>query len=131
MAKTTLTPSEVANQAGRESLVEADGFQATAATGTPVSLIASRKLQLKALTMKALTAGTAGATTAKVQKNGVDVAGAQASIDNAEADGTTKSAGPVAETILNAGDMATVVVTAAATGGANVGFKLVCAEVYD
>ena len=136
MAKTTLTPSEVANQAGKEFPIEVDGFQATAATGIVAGFLATRRTLVRSMQMSSGASGTANSTAAKLQKKGTngsltDIAGASVSIDNADADGTRVTAGPDAETILEPGEGCVITVTAAATGGTNFSYKFVGVEVFD
>jgi hypothetical protein len=131
MAKTTLTPSEMANQAGREFEVPVDGFQATIAAASVAGMLASRKLKLKAVQAKCGVCGSAGQTDVQAHVNGTLVPGATVTIDNADADGTIKTAGPSSETIINPGDTVEIVVSAAPTGGQDGAYKIVCVEVYD
>jgi hypothetical protein len=88
----------------------------TIATATIQSYIAEKYTKLKGFRAHAAVCGTAGATTVKVQVNGVDVPGATITIDNADADGTKKAAVFTAFEV-KPGDLVQFVVSAAPTGG--------------
>lgn len=109
------------------SSMRLSGGQATAAAATIASMVADAPMTMKQLSVKAIVAGTASATTVKVQKNGADVAGATLTIDNADADGILKTL-PLAVDVA-AGDLITLVVSAAATGATGLGASLLLGKV--
>lgn len=89
--------------------------QAVPTTGVKNSILADSPTTLSTLYIKAGTAGTAGASTVAVLVNGVSKG--SLTIDNAEADGTSK--GLAIDLAIEAGDEVAISVTAVATGVAN------------
>lgn len=89
--------------------------QATPTTGVKASSLADSPNTVGTLYVKAGTAGTAGASTVAVLINGVSKG--SLTIDNAEADGTSK--GLAINLPIEAGDQVDLSVTAVATGVAN------------
>ena len=75
------------------------------------------------------TTGTAGSTTVKAQQNGSDITNATTTTANTEADGTSKR-GAATSVTLAAGDIITINVTAAPTGGANGTYSLYLKPVH-
>lgn len=131
MTKTTQTPAEIQNQAGREKIFPVGGGQAAVALGDLAGFVADRKYLLKNITLKVLDAGSANTTTLIAQVNGVAVPGASASIINTAANGTKAPAVPTAETILNPGDSLLLSISAIATAATFVVGTAYLAEVYD
>lgn len=132
MAKTTLTPSEIANAfAGKEFPVVLNSMQLAAATGSPAGMIVDRKLLVRSISLFAGTAGSSGTTTFQAHKNGSAITGAAVSIANDDADGTTVVAAPTSETTLEPGDRLELVCTAAAGSGADIYARILCVEVFD
>lgn len=89
--------------------------QATPTVGVKASTLADSPTTLATLYVKAGTAGSAGASTVAVLVNGVSKG--SLTIDNAEADGTSK--GLAINLPVEAGDQVDLSVTAVATGVAN------------
>ena len=90
-------------------------FQASPTTGVKATILADSPTTLATVYAKAGTAGTAGTSTIDVLVNGVSQG--TLSIDNAEADGTSKGLAYNVE--LEAGDEVRLSVTAVATGAAD------------
>jgi hypothetical protein len=121
MAKTTLTPAEFAQRfAGREFPVECSGGQRTIATGLVASKLMRGKGVLRAMSAKALVCGTVGSTVLELSVNGA-AAIASITIDNADVDGTQKSAGVNPSVALNPGDIVEINCTTAPTAGSGLG----------
>lgn len=97
--------------------VRLNGFQATVATATIAGMVVEKDMKLKSFAAKVMVAGSAGATTVKMQKNGVDITGATITIDNTAADPTLTTV--ALDVALVAGDQIAIVVSAAPTGGTN------------
>lgn len=117
MTKLTLTPSELSQKASGlnfpQQTIHAE--QATVSTAVIWRGVALRKCHLQHIMMGLATTGTANDTDVQVKKDGVQI-GSTGTIDNTEADGTTKSVAIAAD--IEEGAVVTVEVTAAPTGGA-------------
>lgn len=92
-----------------------NAFQGTIATGIIGGMICNQAGKLVNLRTSVGTCGSADATVVQVHKNGVSQG--SLSTDNAEADGTKKSLD--LNVSVAVGDLITLVVSAAPTGGAN------------
>ena len=132
MAKTTLTPSEVANVGGREFINSLEAADiGTITTGVKSRKQYERTSQLKGLRLNVGTTGSAGLTTAVVNINGTPVTGLSVSVDNSDADGTTDFDGPDDETLINPGDIVDIEITAEPTAGSDATLTAETVEVFD
>lgn len=131
-AKTTLSPSEIANLfAGREFVQEVGNFlEAQAAAGVVYAHRIEKKCLLRAVRMRAGVCGSAGQTDGTASVNGVAVPGIAMTIVNTDTDGTELVDQPTAETILNPGDLLTLETTAVATALADFSMKALLVEVF-
>ena len=115
--KVALTPSELATRVGALTFTSADLSIAQATIATAVlepRLRITEPGRIESLTIRAGVAGTAGATTVVVNKNGAPV-GNSATIDNADADGTSLTVA-IGEDVEE-GDVVDIEVTVAPTAG--------------
>lgn len=95
--------------------------QATIATAVLISYVAQYDGVIGDIGLTVGTTGTVGATSLVVNKNGTPLATAPADVDNTDADGTTVSTdlSGDAEAAFVAGDVISIEVDAAPTGGAD------------
>lgn len=126
----TQSPSEAQSRiTGVETLETLDA----SVIGTATAVVLARKLALKKYVIKGLrlnvgTTGSAGTTTAVANIDGVAVTGLTVSIANTDTDGTTKVDGPTSETVVDAGSVMDIELTAVATANADVTAQLILAE---
>lgn len=100
--------------------------QATVATAVLISYVAQYDGVIGDIGLTVGTTGTAASTSVVVNKNGTPLATAPADVDNTDADGTTVSAdlSGDAEAAFVAGDVISIEVDAAPTGGADLDVTL-------
>ena len=92
-----------------------DGYQQTPAVLGFATTLLDKDVKLTKFRMKVDTTGTAGATTCRVHRNGVDIPGAEITIDSSDPDGTQKSV--ALDVDLEAGDLIVIYTVATPTGG--------------
>lgn len=102
---------------------------ASAAVMAGSRFIADKKYKVKGLRMHIGTAGTAGATTAVANVDGVAVTGLTVTIGNADPDGSLFVDGPTNDTFINPGQVVDLELTAVATANADPTVQLILAEV--
>lgn len=100
-----------------EGSVNLTGDQASPSVAALTSFVAAKAMRLQSLALNMGTAGSAGQTDVAVDVDGTDVA--TATVDNADADGSTKLADLSIPVDIDAGSVVKLEVTVIPTGGAN------------
>ncbi len=100
-----------------EGSMDLTGDQGSPSVATLATFVAGKAMRLQSLALNMGTAGTGGQTDVAVDVDGADVA--TATVDNADADGSTALADLSTPVDVAAGAVVKLEVTAIPTGGAN------------
>lgn len=111
-----------------EQVTNLTGFQVSISTASIGGMLVRRPMRLRSLSIGVGTTGSSGDTTVQVHKNGSAISGAELTIGNAAANGTSKNLG--LDAALVAGDRVELVVSAAASGGADLAVTVELVEDY-